>query len=90
MMVEDRPGGLVDGAAPVVLHHHLRIFNDAGFGDIGVAVNVSPLRFRNENLEHVIAQALGRHAVKAHRLTLELTESMLMESPGHAISLFIP
>jgi hypothetical protein len=48
MMVEDRPGGLVDGAVPAVLHRHLRISNDAGFGDIGVAVNVSPLRFRND------------------------------------------
>jgi diguanylate cyclase (GGDEF)-like protein/PAS domain S-box-containing protein len=64
---------------------HLRIFNDAGFDHISVAVNVSSLQFRNENLENVIAQALGRHAVKAHQLTLELTESMLMESPEHAI-----
>jgi EAL domain-containing protein (putative c-di-GMP-specific phosphodiesterase class I) len=33
----------------------------------------------------VIADALLRHAVKAHQLTLELTESMLMEAPERTI-----
>jgi diguanylate cyclase (GGDEF)-like protein/PAS domain S-box-containing protein len=63
----------------------IRAWNDAGLGDINVAVNVSARQFRSEELEKVVADALERHAVKAHQLTLELTESMLMDSPEQTI-----
>jgi diguanylate cyclase (GGDEF)-like protein/PAS domain S-box-containing protein len=63
----------------------IRAWHDAGLGDINVAVNVSARQFRSEELETVIADALLRHAVKAHQLTLELTESMLMEAPERTI-----
>jgi diguanylate cyclase (GGDEF)-like protein/PAS domain S-box-containing protein len=63
----------------------IRAWNDAGLVDINVAVNVSARQFRSGELEAVVADALERHGVKAHQLTLELTESMLMEAPEQAI-----
>ena len=63
----------------------IREWNDAGLGDVPVAVNVSARQFRSEELETVVADALVRHAVDAHQLTLELTESMLMDSPEQTI-----
>jgi diguanylate cyclase (GGDEF)-like protein/PAS domain S-box-containing protein len=63
----------------------LRAWNDDGLGDVNVAVNVSARQFRSEELETVVADALARHAIEAHQLTLELTESMLLEAPEQAI-----
>jgi diguanylate cyclase (GGDEF)-like protein/PAS domain S-box-containing protein len=63
----------------------IRAWNDAGIVGINVAVNVSARQFRSEELETVITDALQRHAVNANQLTLELTESMLMEAPEQAI-----
>ncbi|WP_420476922.1 EAL domain-containing protein [Noviherbaspirillum sp. ST9] len=64
---------------------HLRTWNDAGYTDITVAVNVSARQFRSEDLEAVVESALARHGVPAHQLTLELTESMLVDSPEQTI-----
>ena len=63
----------------------IRAWNDAGLTGINVAVNVSARQFRSAELETVLADALARHGISAHQLTLELTESMLMESPEQAI-----
>ncbi len=64
----------------------IRAWNDAGLGEVNVAVNVSARQFRSDELETVVADALSRHAVGAHQLTLELTESMLMDAPDEAIA----
>lgn len=49
-----------------------------GLGALGVAVNVSPLQFRRDDIERVVMQALASCGLPAQALELELTESVLM------------
>lgn len=46
-------------------------------GGIGVAVNLSPAQFRQGGLVATVAEALARSGLPAHRLELEITESLL-------------
>jgi diguanylate cyclase (GGDEF)-like protein/PAS domain S-box-containing protein len=45
-----------------------------------VAVNVSPAQFRNSALPLVVVAALAESGLPAHRLELEITESVLMQN----------
>ncbi|WP_420474587.1 EAL domain-containing protein [Noviherbaspirillum sp. ST9] len=63
----------------------IRAWNDAGLSGANVAVNVSARQFHGEDLERVVAEALERHGVPAWHLTLELTESMLIDRPDQTI-----
>lgn len=56
-----------------------------GETDSSVAVNLSARQLRGERLARVVADALSRHAVAAHRLEVELTESGLMQDPEQAV-----
>jgi predicted signal transduction protein with EAL and GGDEF domain len=46
--------------------------------DIAVAVNVSPIQFRNEALATAVIGALAASGLQAQRLELEITEAALM------------
>lgn len=48
-----------------------------------VAVNVSPVQFRDETLPLRVMQAIGRSGADARRLELEITESVLMNDSEH-------
>lgn len=47
--------------------------------DLGIAINVSPVQFRHANLVAILREALDETGVEAHRLTLEVTEGLLLE-----------
>ncbi len=48
-----------------------------------ISVNLSPTSFHNLDLPHMIADTLGRNALKPEDLTLEITESLLLDTnPG--------
>ncbi len=47
--------------------------------DITLAVNVSPVQFKNKNLVPVVIHALAASGLPAHRLEIEITEAILME-----------
>ncbi len=63
----------------------IRRWREEGLPEIRVAVNVSARQFRSGDLERVVTDALERHGVDPQYLTLELTESMLMENPDEVI-----
>ncbi|RZI44150.1 EAL domain-containing protein [Herbaspirillum sp. HC18] len=63
----------------------VRAWNDDGLAGANIAVNVSLRQFHGEELEGVVADALARHGVPAGQLTLELTESTLIEKPDLTI-----
>jgi len=46
---------------------------------IKIAINVSPLQFRNSNLVNLVVHALGSAGLSPSRLELEITEAVLME-----------
>lgn len=47
--------------------------------DIGVAVNLSPLQFKDGDLVRVVADALKASALAPSRLQLEITESVMLD-----------
>jgi diguanylate cyclase (GGDEF)-like protein/PAS domain S-box-containing protein len=48
--------------------------------DVGVAVNLSPVQFKNPNLVSTVKEALKASGLPAHRLELEITESVLLQN----------
>ncbi|HEX2828672.1 MAG TPA: EAL domain-containing protein [Burkholderiales bacterium] len=62
----------------------LREWADAGIGDVPIAVNLSAVQLRHENITDVVRRALDDHGVPAHLLELEITESAAMENPEAA------
>lgn len=64
--------------------------SDAAFWPehIGIAVNISPLQFRNSNLPAVISNALASSEVSASRLELELTEGVFVAEGGEIDAMF--
>jgi diguanylate cyclase (GGDEF)-like protein len=47
-------------------------------GDIRVAVNLSPIQFKNRNLADLVQTVLDQTGLAPHRLELEITESLLL------------
>ena len=47
---------------------------------VGVAVNLSPVQFKNPNLVSSVTAALHLSGLPAHRLELEITESVLLQN----------
>jgi diguanylate cyclase (GGDEF)-like protein len=48
--------------------------------DIGVAVNLSPVQFKNLNLVASVSEALASSGLSPRRLELEITESVLLQN----------
>ncbi len=58
-----------------------RIWLDAGFPPLCIAVNVSARQFRNRGLVDLVESALRDQGLDGSHLVIELTESMIMEDP---------
>nr|WP_237716182.1 EAL domain-containing protein [Moritella dasanensis] len=50
-----------------------------------VAVNLSPIQLQDNGLIQVIEEALTQHGVTPEQLTLEITESVLLDGGDHAL-----
>ncbi|GEP10587.1 hypothetical protein MGN01_24320 [Methylobacterium gnaphalii] len=55
-------------------------------GDLRVAVNVSAVQFARPGLEKVVGDALSASGLPAHRLELEITESVLMSDAESVVA----
>ena len=60
-----------------------RRWTEAGWGRIGVGVNLSMRQLRNPELVDQVRAALEGNALPPWRLELEITESMAMQAPEH-------
>ncbi|GAB3748825.1 EAL domain-containing protein [Lysobacter olei] len=58
----------------------LKRWQDRGLGSLTMAVNVSALQLLRGGLPNVVARTLEATGIDAHRLELELTESVIMEN----------
>lgn len=56
-------------------------------GETRIAVNLSPAQFRHGDLVATVAEALAATGLPARRLELEVTESLLQESPEDVVRL---
>jgi len=63
-----------------------KAWTDAGFEPIRMAVNLSPVQFRQPDLLQVITSTLQRTGLDAKYLELEVTESMLMQDLQQTIA----
>jgi diguanylate cyclase (GGDEF)-like protein len=58
-----------------------RAFQDAKrWPDIDVAINLSPVQFRHVDLVEMLEGLIAKHGVDPHRIVLEVTEGVLLES----------
>jgi diguanylate cyclase (GGDEF)-like protein/PAS domain S-box-containing protein len=55
-----------------------------GVAIVPVAVNLSAVQFKKEEVLQTIQQALERHALATHHIEFELTESVVMSDPERA------
>tara|TARA_R110002124_G_scaffold264235_1_gene430801 strand:- start:355 stop:2085 length:1731 start_codon:yes stop_codon:yes gene_type:complete len=55
--------------------------------DISVAVNVSALQFRTQNLVQIVTHALAASGLPPHRLEIEITESILLEQTEETLAI---
>jgi len=63
----------------------LRAWDDAGLGVAGMSVNCSVQQLDVDRLPAQVAAILAATGIAADRLELEITESVLMRDPEHAI-----
>ena len=56
--------------------------------EINVAVNLSPIQFRHYNLVKLVRSALEESGLGAHRLELEVTESVFLDATPKTKSIF--
>ena len=56
-------------------------------GDQHIAVNLSPVQFRNENLVAVVAAAVNAAGLDPRRLELEVTESVLLQNSESTLTI---
>ena len=65
----------------------LQRWHAQGIDDVPIAVNVSALQFRRENVASSLAQAVQAAGILPSMLEVELTESGLMSNPDQAIAI---
>jgi diguanylate cyclase (GGDEF)-like protein len=63
----------------------LAILDAAGFADLKVHVNMAAPEFSNKSLPDELLALVGAYGLQPHRLSLELTEGMLMTRPDQVI-----
>ncbi|MCX7193131.1 MAG: EAL domain-containing protein [Proteobacteria bacterium] len=64
----------------------IRSWMDEGLSKVAVSINISARQFRSGNLDKLVEQAIRKYGIDAQNLELELTESMLMLEPEHAVA----
>jgi len=60
-------------------------WNDLGFNDIYISINISAKQFKKENLINLIDQSIGLTGLNPELLNLEITESCVVEDLDKAI-----
>lgn len=81
--------GLIANVGEWVLREsllQLKRWHDAGFSELGVAVNVSPIQLLRGDLSKLLPELLRQHGLPGSALELELTESVVMADPEHSIA----
>jgi diguanylate cyclase len=62
-----------------------KAWQDAGLAKLRVAVNISPVQFRQKDMLATVSAALASSGLAPDSLELELTESAVMHNPSEAI-----
>ncbi|MDR3410562.1 MAG: EAL domain-containing protein [Formivibrio sp.] len=79
--------GLIEALGTWVIHEacrQIREWLDVGIDPRQVSVNLSPRQFKRGKLVDTIQRALDNAGLPPERLTLEITESIIMQNPDEA------
>lgn len=57
-----------------------RVWNDMGFTDFKISVNISPVQLRNERLPSIVGGILSKTGLSPSYLNLEITETVLAKN----------
>lgn len=74
--------GLIDTLGLQMIRKSVRAIG--GWPELGLSVNVSPIQLCNPDFSAAVLKVLSQEGFDAHRLTLEITESVLMKNPEQA------
>ncbi|MCL6573969.1 MAG: bifunctional diguanylate cyclase/phosphodiesterase, partial [Bacillus sp. (in: Bacteria)] len=58
----------------------IKRWNDKGFTDIHVAINISPKQFQHPNLVHFIQSMIRKYKIQAFSLGIEITEGAMSDT----------
>ena len=58
----------------------LKVWHDAGYADLTMAVNVATRQFRDAHFRQIVAQTIADTGIPAQCLELEITEGVLLEN----------
>ncbi|OOG25577.1 diguanylate cyclase [Thioalkalivibrio denitrificans] len=78
--------GLITGLGDWVTERactQISAWDARGLPALAVAINLSAVQFRRDGLVSRLAGSLRSHGLAAHRLHIEITESLLMQKHGH-------
>jgi diguanylate cyclase (GGDEF)-like protein/PAS domain S-box-containing protein len=64
----------------------MRRWDEAGYFVPHLAVNISAIQFRNPGFPDIVAATLARHGLASTRLTIEVTESVMMDAYPTAVA----
>lgn len=67
----------------------MKAWQQAGYGDIGIAVNVPSIHIQRGRLVDAVRKALREYDVAAELLELEITESMLMQDLAETVDILM-
>ncbi len=79
--------GLMDDIGDWVLRaasRQLKVWQDAGYADLVMAVNISAVQLRRADLPQRVLSVIKQEGVKSGSLTAEITESALVQNIGMA------
>ncbi|MCB1850543.1 MAG: EAL domain-containing protein [Gammaproteobacteria bacterium] len=65
----------------------IRAWDAAGFGMVPVAVNFSPVEFRNRSLSSQLLRLVQKAGVPANRIEIEITETVVMQNMETAVDI---
>lgn len=60
-------------------------WQDLGFGDLTISVNLSPIQFQRQNLVGMVISVLEETGLSPNSLELEVTEGIVMKNPEEAV-----
>ena len=78
--------GLIVAIGEWVMHQACRQARDWP-EHVRVAVNVSPIQFRNSGFQAIVLQALARSGIAPNRLEIEITESVFLDGESNVVAL---
>jgi EAL domain-containing protein (putative c-di-GMP-specific phosphodiesterase class I) len=67
--------------------HQVKMWRDAGYDDISVAVNLSPIQFRHQDLAARIAALVEETGLPPSTLEIEITETAIMQNVDTAVTI---